>query len=67
MVLNRLKKNQRRLDGWLNETDISCYRLYDADIPEYSVAIDIYEGCLHVQEYAPPATISEKVARRAFC
>jgi 23S rRNA G2069 N7-methylase RlmK/C1962 C5-methylase RlmI len=44
MLVNRLKKNQRRLDGWLKRGDISCYRLYDADIPEYSVAIDIYEG-----------------------
>jgi len=66
MVLNRLKKNQRRLDGWRKKSNISCYRLYDADIPEYAVAVDIYGQSVYVQEYAPPATISEKVARERF-
>ena len=66
MVLNRLKKNQRRLDGWRKKSNISCYRLYDADIPEYAVAVDIYDQSVYVQEYAPPATISEKVARERF-
>ncbi|MGX4675978.1 bifunctional 23S rRNA (guanine(2069)-N(7))-methyltransferase RlmK/23S rRNA (guanine(2445)-N(2))-methyltransferase RlmL [SAR92 clade bacterium H246] len=66
MVLNRLKKNQRRLDGWRKKSNISCYRLYDADIPEYAVAVDIYDQSIYVQEYAPPATISEKVARERF-
>lgn len=66
MVLNRLKKNQRRLDSWRKKANISCYRLYDADIPEYAVAVDIYDQSVYVQEYAPPATISEKVARERF-
>jgi 23S rRNA (guanine2445-N2)-methyltransferase / 23S rRNA (guanine2069-N7)-methyltransferase len=66
MVLNRLKKNQRRLDGWRKKSNISCYRLYDADIPEYAVAVDIYDQSIYVQEYAPPATISEKIARERF-
>ncbi|MDE0747886.1 MAG: bifunctional 23S rRNA (guanine(2069)-N(7))-methyltransferase RlmK/23S rRNA (guanine(2445)-N(2))-methyltransferase RlmL [Porticoccaceae bacterium] len=66
MVLNRFKKNQRRLDGWRKKSGISCYRLYDADIPEYAVAVDIYDQSIYVQEYAPPNTISEKVARERF-
>ena len=66
MVLNRLKKNQRKLDGWRKKSGISCYRLYDADIPEYAVAVDIYDQSIYVQEYAPPSTISEKVARERF-
>lgn len=66
MVLNRLKKNQRRLDSWRKKSNISCYRLYDADIPEYAVAVDIYDQSVYVQEYAPPATISEKIARERF-
>ena len=66
MVLNRLKKNQRRLDGWRKKSGITCYRLYDADIPEYAVAVDIYEQSIYVQEYAPPNTISEKIARERF-
>ena len=66
MVLNRLKKNQRKLEGWRKKAGISCYRLYDADIPEYAVAIDIYDQSIYVQEYAPPNTISEKIARERF-
>ena len=66
MVLNRLKKNQRKLERWRKKSDISCYRLYDADIPEYAVAVDIYDQSIYVQEYAPPNTISEKVARERF-
>ncbi|HIK80340.1 MAG TPA: 23S rRNA (guanine(2445)-N(2))/(guanine(2069)-N(7))-methyltransferase, partial [Porticoccaceae bacterium] len=35
-------------------------------IPEYAVAVDIYDQSIYVQEYAPPNTISEKVARERF-
>lgn len=42
---------------------MSCYRLYDADLPEYAVAVDRYEQWLHVQEYAPPATVDPARAR----
>jgi 23S rRNA (guanine2445-N2)-methyltransferase / 23S rRNA (guanine2069-N7)-methyltransferase len=44
---------------------VSCYRVYDADIPEYAVAIDVYEERIHVAEYAAPQDIpEEKAARR---
>ena len=66
MLFNRLQKNQRRLKGWLKKTGVSCYRLYDADIPEYAAAIDIYEQHIYVQEYAPPSTVDNKVARQRF-
>ena len=66
MVANRLLKNQRKLKRWREREQISCYRVYDADIPEYSAAIDVYQGCegdgpvyLHVQEYKAPAEIPE--------
>ena len=65
MLANRLRKNQRKLRHWLRETGVECYRLYDADLPEYAVAIDVYKDALHVQEYAPPASIdSNKAALR---
>ena len=57
MFANRLQKNLRTLARWLKREHISCYRLYDADIPEYAVAVDVYEGerrWVHVQEYAAP-------------
>lgn len=57
MLANRLRKNLRRLRGWLSSHAPQCYRVYDADMPEYAVAIDRYGDWLHVAEYAAPATI----------
>lgn len=42
MLANRLRKNQKRLRKWLKLNNNLCYRLYDADLPEYAVAIDCY-------------------------
>ena len=61
--INRLHKNLRHLGRWATRDRVSCYRLYDADLPEYAVAIDRYEQWLHVQEYAPPATVDATRAR----
>ena len=66
MLANRLKKNQRRLAPWLKKTGVSCYRLYDADMPEYAAAIDVYEGRVHVAEYAPPKSIDAAAAEKRF-
>jgi len=66
MLFNRLQKNQRRLKGWLKKSGVSCYRLYDADIPEYAAAIDIYEQRIYVQEYAAPSSIEARVATQRF-
>ena len=63
MLANRLRKNLRRLRGWLSSQAPECYRIYDADIPEYAVAVDRYGQWLHVAEYAPPATIDPARAR----
>ena len=60
--LNRLKKNQQQLKKWCEQTGVTCYRLYDADLPDFSMAIDIYENYCYVQEYAAPKTIDPKKA-----
>jgi len=57
MFQNRLKKNLRIIGKWARKEGITCYRLYDSDMPEYAVAIDVYEDQLHVQEYRAPASI----------
>lgn len=64
MLVNRLRKNQKRLKPWLQRQAVHCYRLYDADIPEYAAAIDVYEGVPHIAEYAPPKAIDEETAER---
>jgi 23S rRNA (guanine2069-N7)-methyltransferase / 23S rRNA (guanine2445-N2)-methyltransferase len=70
MFANRLRKNVDALGRWARRAGISCWRAYDADMPEYAFAIDVYgNGARYacVQEYAAPATVAaEKVrARRA--
>jgi 23S rRNA (guanine2445-N2)-methyltransferase / 23S rRNA (guanine2069-N7)-methyltransferase len=69
MFGNRLRKNLRTLGRWAAREGISCYRLYDADMPEYAVAVDLYQGdglWAHVQEYAPPASVDPEKARLRF-
>jgi 23S rRNA (guanine2445-N2)-methyltransferase / 23S rRNA (guanine2069-N7)-methyltransferase len=62
MVANRLRKNLRNLGRWARQNGVYCYRLYDADLPEYAVAIDLYEQWVHVQEYEAPKTIDPELA-----
>jgi len=50
---NRLRKMARHLRRWPGR-GITCYRLYDRDIPEVPLAVDIYQGRLHIAEYDRP-------------
>lgn len=59
MFANRIAKNKKQLAKWVKKQDIQCYRLYDADIPEYAVAVDVYGDELHVQEYAAPKKVDQ--------
>lgn len=59
MFANRLRKNLRSLGKWARTQGHECYRLYDADMPEYAFAIDCYGKHIHMQEYKAPATINE--------
>ncbi|UOA07906.1 bifunctional 23S rRNA (guanine(2069)-N(7))-methyltransferase RlmK/23S rRNA (guanine(2445)-N(2))-methyltransferase RlmL [Methylobacter sp. S3L5C] len=64
---NRLKKNFKKLSKWAKQNGITCYRVYDADLPEYAAAVDIYQGegeqtWINVQEYEPPKTIDQHKA-----
>lgn len=66
---NRLTKNLNHLRRWLKREQIHGYRLYDADIPEYAVAVDVYECTdgrrrVHVQEYEAPAHVDAEKARQ---
>jgi 23S rRNA (guanine2445-N2)-methyltransferase / 23S rRNA (guanine2069-N7)-methyltransferase len=69
-ILNRLTKNLRTLGAWADREGVTCWRLYDADMPEFAAAVDLYreepsgEVWAHVQEYAPPASIDPDKAER---
>ncbi len=63
MICNRLQKNLRKFKPWAKKEETNCYRVYDADMPEYAVAIDIYDDWVHIQEYAPPKTVDPEKAQ----
>ncbi|MBK5009235.1 bifunctional 23S rRNA (guanine(2069)-N(7))-methyltransferase RlmK/23S rRNA (guanine(2445)-N(2))-methyltransferase RlmL [Pseudomonas sp. S60] len=63
MFANRLQKNLRQLGKWARREQVSCYRLYDADMPEYALAVDLYEDWVHVQEYAAPKSVDPDKAQ----
>ncbi len=61
-VFNRIQKNEKRLRAWRRREGIGCWRAYDADLPEYAAAIDVYrtdadQEWLVVQEYVAPPEI----------
>ncbi|WP_394125478.1 bifunctional 23S rRNA (guanine(2069)-N(7))-methyltransferase RlmK/23S rRNA (guanine(2445)-N(2))-methyltransferase RlmL [Vibrio hepatarius] len=61
---NRLKKNIGKIGKWARKEQLDCYRIYDADLPDYNVAIDVYLDQLVIQEYAAPKNIPEETAKR---
>jgi 23S rRNA (guanine2445-N2)-methyltransferase / 23S rRNA (guanine2069-N7)-methyltransferase len=66
MFANRLRKNLQRLDPWAAREGIECFRVYDADMPEYAFAIDLYGKAsrhVYLQEYAAPKTVNQESAR----
>ncbi len=75
MFANRLRKNLKQLARWRKQEDVSCYRAYDADMPEYAFAVDVYETVaseqsnqpagrwIIVQEYAAPAKLDPRRVR----
>jgi len=72
MFANRLRKNLKRIGKWARKQGVSCYRLYDADMPEFSAAIDVYAGAgsdegrtwAHIAEYAAPRDIDPAAAAK---
>lgn len=63
-LVTRLHKNLRRLRPWATRNRLTCYRLYDADVPQYNVAIDWYDGAVRVEEYPPPGKVPQADADR---
>ncbi|MEY3562541.1 MAG: hypothetical protein RLZZ294_547 [Bacteroidota bacterium] len=51
MFENRLKKVLKIRSKEASRQKVSCYRLYDRDLPEFPLIIDVYENELLVTEY----------------
>lgn len=48
---NRLKKNAKHRFAWAKRQQLTAFRLYDLDMPEWPIAVDWYAGFVHVMEY----------------
>lgn len=64
---NRLRKNYRHLSKWAKREGAACWRVYDADLPDFSVAVDIYDCAdgvrrVVVAEYEAPREIDPVAA-----
>jgi len=65
---NRLRKGYRHLSKWAKREGVTCWRVYDADLPDFAVAVDIYD-CVDgvrrvvVSEYEAPREIDPVAAR----
>ncbi len=57
---NRLQKVNRHIAKWAKRQGISCYRVYDLDMPEFPFCIDRYDAYVHVAEYKANHKMSEE-------
>ena len=70
----RLRKVAKERAKWARREGIRCYRIYDADLPDYALSVDVYEGAgldegiryLRIAEYKAPASVDEARAARRF-
>ncbi|MCP3929860.1 MAG: bifunctional 23S rRNA (guanine(2069)-N(7))-methyltransferase RlmK/23S rRNA (guanine(2445)-N(2))-methyltransferase RlmL [Bacteroidetes bacterium] len=63
---NRFRKNVKERLKWAKRENISCFRVYDRDIPEFNITVDLYDKWVHVQEYAPPKSVETEIASKRF-
>jgi 23S rRNA (guanine2445-N2)-methyltransferase / 23S rRNA (guanine2069-N7)-methyltransferase len=59
---NRLRKNLKKMLKWAEKNEISCFRVYDRDLPDYNMSIDFFSKWVHIHEFAPPKTIDPQIA-----
>jgi len=59
---NRLRKNLKKYLKWAEKNNIFCFRIYDRDLPDYNLSIDLFAKWVHIHEYAPPKSIDPELA-----
>lgn len=69
MFHNRLLKVWKHYSKIARKQQITCFRFYDHDLPEFPFAIDFYEGVLHASEYKRRHAMEEEehLAWQAAC
>lgn len=56
---NRLNKVYKHYSKWARRNEITCYRIYDKDIPSHPLVVDVYGEYLHLAEYKSKHQLSE--------
>ncbi len=67
---NRLSKMAKHRSKWARRNEVTCYRVYDADLPDFNISVDLYQGAgaqsgkrwVQVCEYAPPRSVDADLA-----
>ena len=54
LFASRLRNRSRHLRRWPQRRGITCYRLYERDIPEIPLVVDRYQDYLHIVEFERP-------------
>lgn len=60
MFRNRLTKVYRHISKQARRQGITCYRVYDHDLPEFPFCIEIYENNIYLAEYKRRHTLTEE-------
>ena len=54
LFASRIRKRAKHLRKWPTKRGITCYRIYERDIPEIPLVVDLYEDSIHITEYDRP-------------
>ncbi|NNK56611.1 MAG: bifunctional 23S rRNA (guanine(2069)-N(7))-methyltransferase RlmK/23S rRNA (guanine(2445)-N(2))-methyltransferase RlmL [Desulfofustis sp.] len=65
-LANRLKKNYRKFNPWACGQNLDWYRLYDRDLPQFNVTIDVTNTHLYIREFPPPPGKDPRIAEERF-
>ncbi len=63
---NRLKKNFRKIHSWATKNNIECFRLYDRDLPEYNVSVELFGKRVFIREFPPPKDMDQAAVQDRF-
>ncbi|QCI16032.1 bifunctional 23S rRNA (guanine(2069)-N(7))-methyltransferase RlmK/23S rRNA (guanine(2445)-N(2))-methyltransferase RlmL [Buchnera aphidicola] len=64
---DRLRKNFKKLKKWADLEKIQCFRVYNADLPNYNIVVDVYDQWVVIQEYKAPKLIHDKKSFKRLC
>jgi len=64
---DRLSKNFKKLKKWANLEQLESFRIYNADLPNYNIIVDIYDKWIVIQEYKAPTLIDNNKSFKRLC